>query len=258
MSFANVLSISVSDPFGAVGGQGDLKTFMALETYGMNVVTSIQMVSEVVPISASTIEKQLNLALSVESIQAIKLGAVPDITAIECLASVLSQFKSVPIVCDPECFLVSEPDRKSWFETFKRLLLPLVSVLVINVDEVTEWIESSRPTTEKEMISLICELRKLAVPTIVFTGGHLDEAQCTDLLIEPNRVQRLSTERSKTAQYTGAGSTLSAGITAYLAQGLNEFDAVVKAKKFVTTALVHSSDLDLSGKSYPLHHGFKK
>jgi hydroxymethylpyrimidine/phosphomethylpyrimidine kinase len=258
MSFPNILSISISDPFGAVGVQGDIKTFMALETYGVSVITSIQMASEVSLISAATIESQIKVALSIGSIQAIKLGGLPDVATIECVAMVLSKLEQTHIICDPECFLVGTVERERWFEAFKRLLLPLVSVLVINVDEVTEWIESSRPTTENEMISLISELRKLNVPTIVFTGGHLDETHCTDLLIEPNQVQKISTERSKTLKYTGAGSALSAGITAYLAKGFNEFDAVFKAKKFVTMALANSMELDLHEKSYPLNHGFDK
>lgn len=261
MRLPNVFSISLSDPLGAAGIQGDIKTFMANACYGLTAMTAVRLPNTITPLSKKTIEEQCQSLVAEQAfsaLSAIKIGTLPDEASIEFLAAFLDKLAlDVPVVCDTECFLENIEERQRWFACFKQRLLPFVTVLVINVDEVTDWVESSRPGSEQEMINLISALRELNVPTIVFTGGHLQQTQSTDLLIERNQVQRLTIERSHVTDYKGAGNTLSAAITANLAYGLSHFDAVVKGKKFVTSALAHSSQLGITDKFVPLNHGFK-
>ena len=81
MRFANVLSIAGSDPSGGAGIQADLKTFSALGTYGMSVLTALTAqstrgVTGVVALEPEFVVAQLETLHEDVAIHGIKVGMV--------------------------------------------------------------------------------------------------------------------------------------------------------------------------------------
>ena len=83
-------------------------------------------------------------------------------------------------------------------------------------------------------------------------GGHL--AGCADdvLVMSEEEVIWFSEKRVKTQNTHGTGCTLSSAIAAYLAKGLSLKEAVERAKRYLTGALIH--DLDLGKGFGPVNH----
>jgi hydroxymethylpyrimidine/phosphomethylpyrimidine kinase len=83
-------------------------------------------------------------------------------------------------------------------------------------------------------------------------GGHLETEVMTDLLVTPDGMRRFAHARLRTASTHGTGCTLSAAITAGLAQGRRLDDAVADAVDFVHRAMLAAPALG-SGHG-PLNH----
>jgi hydroxymethylpyrimidine/phosphomethylpyrimidine kinase len=103
MSIANVLSIAGSDPSGGAGIQADLKTFSALGTYGMAVISGLtaqntQGVHAIEMPSTNFIDKQLDAILSDVRVDAVKIGMLGAADVVETVAKRLHDNYSGPVV----------------------------------------------------------------------------------------------------------------------------------------------------------------
>ena len=79
----NILSIAGTDPTGGAGIQADLKTFGALGTYGMAVVTAIvaqntRAVTQVAAQPPALVAAQLDAVFDDVRVDAVKIGMVAD------------------------------------------------------------------------------------------------------------------------------------------------------------------------------------
>ena len=104
---ANVLSIAGSDPSGGAGIQADLKTFSALGTYGMSVITALtaqstQGVTGVVTLDPEFVMAQLDTLKADIAIHGVKVGMVANVELAEAIACVLAREEwDAPVVLDP-------------------------------------------------------------------------------------------------------------------------------------------------------------
>ena len=107
--YFRALTIAGSDNSGGAGIQADLKTFSALECYGMSVITALtaqntQGVYSIQELKPEFIEEQFNAILDDIGIDAIKIGMLFNIPIIKVVAKCLHKLKGCPIVLDPVMF----------------------------------------------------------------------------------------------------------------------------------------------------------
>ena len=91
-----LLTIAGSDSCGGAGIQADLKTFSALGTYGMSVITAITAqntmgVESVRELDREIIEDQINCLFQDIPIDAVKVGMVASREIIDVIEETLSQ-----------------------------------------------------------------------------------------------------------------------------------------------------------------------
>jgi len=79
-------------------------------------------------------------------------------------------------------------------------------------------------------------LHRMGARHVLVKGGHL-EGKATDIFFDGSRIERLSSPRIPTTNLHGTGCVLSAAMTAFVALGLPLYDAIVRAKDFVTEAI---------------------
>ena len=102
----HLLTIAGSDSSGGAGIQADLKTFSALGTYGMSVITAVTAqntcgVTMVQNIDKQVVEAQVNAVFDDIRVDAVKIGMVSDKDIIRKIAQRLRFYKPPIIVVDP-------------------------------------------------------------------------------------------------------------------------------------------------------------
>ena len=236
------LSIAGSDNSAGAGAQADLKTFTALGVYGLTAITCVVAevpgkVSAIAPVPPEIVAEQVRLSLSAYPVGAVKTGMLHSRFVIEAICSVLEGVRR-PLVVDPVMIATSgapllEPEG---IDAYRTRLFPLASLVTPNLDEAAVlW---GRPISSlPEMREAGRELCEQFGCAFLLKGGHL-KGEAVDLLVtrEGESVE-FSTPRVPGVSTHGTGCTLSAAITAGLAQGLPLAEAVACAKQFVTRAI---------------------
>src|SRR6266480_1071921 len=103
---ANVLTIAGSDPSGGAGIQADLKTFAALGTYGMSVLTGLTAqntrgVREVHDVPARFVTAQLDAVFDDVRVDAVKIGMLGTAEVARAVAATLAARRPPYVVLDP-------------------------------------------------------------------------------------------------------------------------------------------------------------
>ncbi len=243
MNSVYACTIAGSDSSGGAGIQVDLKTFTALGTWGLSVVTALtaqspSAVRGVEPVSPSMITAQLFALLEVFPIGAFKTGMLG--TAEACRAVANAVPADVPLVVDPVMIATSGGrllDEEAVGALVDRLL-PRATLVTPNLVEA--GILTGRPVrTLDEMRRATEDLRALGATAILMKGGHAMGTEAVDLLVDAEGARTYSGPRYP-FEVHGSGCCLSAAIAGGLAQGLGLRDAVALGKHVVSGAIAFS------------------
>jgi hydroxymethylpyrimidine/phosphomethylpyrimidine kinase len=255
----NVLTIAGSDSCGGAGIQADLKTFSALGTYGMSVITAVTAqnttgVYQVREMEEEIVQAQINCLLDDICIHAVKIGMVSSVAIIDTIAACL-QNQAPPIVLDPVmvsksgCHLL-QPE--STLELV-HVLFPLAKVVTPNLFE-AEVITGDKIETLAQMQEAAVKIHELGASHVVVKGGHLT-GEAIDVLFNGTEFSFIKGTRIPTSNTHGTGCTFSSAIAAYLARGCDVAEAVKAAKAYINGAILNS--LELGQGVGPTHHFFK-
>lgn len=241
----NVLTIAGSDSCGGAGIQADIKTFSALGTYGMSVITAVtvqntQGVFGCQDITPEVIGGQIDAIFTDIEVAAVKIGMVSQIDTICIIAQKLRAYQGPKIVLDPVMisksgFDLMKPEAK---ETLIKELIPLAYIVTPNLPE-AEVITGMEIKDLAAMEEAARRIYAMGAQNVLIKGGHL-ENDATDLLFDGKEVVKLLGKRISTKNTHGTGCTLSSAIAANLAKGDSVLDAVTKAKEYITVAIAHS------------------
>jgi hydroxymethylpyrimidine/phosphomethylpyrimidine kinase len=257
-SIETALTIAGSDSSGGAGIQADLKTFQALGVYGMSAVTAVtvqntQMVHAIQEIDPQIVHDQITCLFDDLTIHAVKIGMVSSVRLINAIADALEKVQRPPVVLDPVMIsksgyaLLKEDARQALVER----LFPLANVVTPNLHEAETLVGRAIGDLE-QMEAAARQIVKLGADKVVVKGGHLDDRAATDIVYDGRACRQLSSPRTATTNTHGTGCTFSSAIAAYLAKGETFFEAVQKAKAYITGAIEHALDI---GKGHgPTHH----
>jgi hypothetical protein len=106
MKIPTVLSIAGSDPSGGAGIQGDIKTIFAEDCYGMGVVTGLTVqntlgVSDVMPVPADFLYRQIDEVISDIKPEATKIGMIVSAEQIDVVVKLIERHGLENIIVDP-------------------------------------------------------------------------------------------------------------------------------------------------------------
>ncbi|WP_163192300.1 bifunctional hydroxymethylpyrimidine kinase/phosphomethylpyrimidine kinase [Clostridium thermarum] len=240
-----VLTIAGSDSSGGAGIQADLKTFSALGTFGMSVITAVtaqntQGVFAVQDISVEVIKKQIDAIFDDIQVDGVKIGMVSQIETIKVIADQLRKYKPQNIVLDP--VMVSKSGyhllNPEAGEVLIKELVPLADIVTPNIPE-AEVITGRKINTYEEMEKAAAIIHHMGAKKVLIKGGHI-QGDSTDIIFEGETYIYLKTPRIVTKNTHGTGCTLSSAIAANLAKGCSIVEAVTAAKEYITTAIEHS------------------
>ncbi len=254
------LTIAGSDSSGGAGIQADMKTFQALGVFGMSAVTAVtvqntQKVYAIQEIDPQIVRDQIVCLFDDINIHAVKIGMVASVPLIESIAEALGALNRPPVVLDPVMIsksgyaLLKQDARQALIDH----LFPLAEVVTPNIHE-AESLTAMTIKSEAEMQKCAKKILDLGAAKVVVKGGHMQGATATDILYDGDRFVSIQAPRIETHNTHGTGCTFSSAIAAHLALGLPFFNAVTRAKDYISGAIAHSLDI---GKGHgPTHHFF--
>ena len=253
------LTIAGSDSSGGAGIQADLKTFTAFGVYGASVITALtaqntQGVRGVETVSAAFVVAQMDAVLEDLEVGAIKTGMLATAEIVTAISRRLAAGPWPPLVVDPVMVATSgdaliAPDA---VEAVRSTLLPLAALITPNLPEAARLLETGQAATEAQVAAQAKALYALGCRAVLIKGGHGEGDTAVDYLYDGATLRRFALPRVDTRHTHGTGCTLSAAITALLAQGAPLPEAVERAKTFVWQGLQQGRNLRIGHGSGPV------
>lgn len=260
-SVPNVLSIAGSDPSGGAGVQADLKTFAALQCYGMAAITALtaqntQGVRAVHVPPADFVGAQIDAIFDDVRVDAVKIGMLATGAIVETVAGRLVRHGARAIVLDPVLVATSgdslgAPDV---VDALLAHLTPIARLITPNLAEAARL--TGLPVSDE-----IADMRRAGeallargARAVLIKGGHGTGETAVDLLVTPPGGETFSAPRIATRNTHGTGCTLSSAIAAFLARGLALNEAVARAKAYLTGALASADALSVGRGHGPVNH----
>lgn len=246
------LTIAGTDPTGGAGVMADLKSFHACGVYGMAAITSIlaqntKGVQYIHNLEPSWLEEQLNSVYDDELPQALKTGMIASKEMMELIQTYIIKHPEIPYVIDPVMLAKSgdslmDDEGKN---NLKTILLPYATVATPNIPEAEEITGITINNEEDIYKAGHIFINEIGSKGVVIKGGHAndDKENATDYLFMKDNVYKFTEPRFDTPHTHGTGCTFSAVITAELAKGKTIFDAVQKAKQFISMGIQFTPEI---------------
>ncbi len=254
-----VLTIAGSDSSGGAGIQADLKTIQANGAYGMSVITALTAqntkgVRGVFNSSPEFVGLQMDAVFEDIFPDAVKIGMVSEEAIILEIVKKLREYGAGNIVVDP--VMVSTSGSKlmddSASKVLIRELLPLASLITPNMSE-AEVLSGIAVRDRESMLDAGRIIAQYLDGAVLIKGGHLED-RADDLLLIDREPIWLEAGRLDNPNTHGTGCTLSSAIATNLAKGDGIYDAVLKAKAYISGAI--EDGLDLGYGRGPLNHSY--
>lgn len=256
------LSIAGFDGSGGAGIQADLKTFSAFGCYGMTVLTALPVqntcgVRSCYNISLQAIEEQLHAIFDDIKPDSIKIGMLFNSEIIELVAEFLKKnAHNIPIVIDPVTIAKSGDPLllPEAVDTLISKLMPLATLITPNLPEAHTF--TGIDAQSEEGMRLVGEkLLALGPQYVLLKGGHLATSTSNDLLMGKNGESHwFESARIESKNTHGTGCTLSAAITACLAQNIEIQKACGIAKRYLFNAIKAAKENSVGKGHGPVHH----
>ncbi|MDD7986713.1 bifunctional hydroxymethylpyrimidine kinase/phosphomethylpyrimidine kinase [Lentisphaera marina] len=233
------LTVAGSDSGGEAGIQADLQVFNYFNCHALSVLTATtaQSRSRVLStneVSLESFSDQLEVIFSDFEFKSMKTGMLVGKRFIECFLE--KKPGTIDLVVDPLMVSTSGTDllnRDAW-ALMKDVLIPQASIVTPNFPELHYLLNSQGIESGEVIIQKFFE--ELGVP-VYLKGGHNPQAPSVDYFINSDGLWTLTTEQLLVKASHGTGCRLSAALAAGLANDLNELDAAIKAKQYLSASL---------------------
>ena len=241
--FPAALTIAGSDPSGGAGIQIDLKTFGAIQVWGMAVITSLtaqnrNRVSSVWAMDPAVVGEQIQTLLEDIPPGAVKTGMLATSGIIQKIVGILPP--EIPLVVDPVMISTSGHQLldESAIQVLMDQLIPCATIITPNIPE-AEVLTGITIRGESDMVEAGRHLLGLGPRAVVVKGGHGVGDESVDLLISRDGIIRLRSPRLP-YQVHGSGCCFSAAVTGYLAGGCTIEEACTKGKDLVSLGITRA------------------
>ena len=242
---ACVVTFNANDPSGAGGLTADITAIASAGGHALAVVTGtyVRDTAEIFDhfsFDEEAVAEQARTALEDMTAGAIKVGFVGSPENISAIAEIASDYADVPLVAYmPNLSWWDESQIDAYLDAFRELLLPQTTVLVGNHSTLWRWLlpdwPGERNPSAKDIAKAAAEL---GVSYTLVTGVPLPDQFIDNVLATPQAVLYSEKFERFEAIFAGAGDTLSAAVTALLANGHDLQSATSEA----LTYLDHSLD----------------
>lgn len=242
---ACVMTFNANDPSGAGGLTADISAIASAGAHALAVVTGayVRDTAEIfdhIAFDEDAVTEQARTTLEDMPVAAIKVGFVGSPETISAIAEIASDYADVPLIAYmPNLSWWEEEAIDNYLDAFRELMLPQTTVLVGNHSSLWRWL---LPDWSGDKSPSARDIAKAAsdfgVPYTLVTGIPLPDQFIDNVLATPQAVLYSEKFERFEAVFAGAGDTLTAALSALLANGHNLQAATAEA----LTYLDHSLD----------------
>lgn len=242
---ACVMTFNANDPSGAGGLTADISAISSAGAHALAVVTGayVRDTAEIfdhIAFDEDAVTEQARTTLEDMPVAAIKVGFVGSPETISAIAEIASDYADVPLIAYmPNLSWWEEDAIDSYLDAFRELMLPQTTVLVGNHSSLWRWLlpdwTGDKSPSARDIAKAASEF---GVPYTLVTGIPLPEQFIDNVLATPQSVLYSEKFERFEAVFAGAGDTLTAALSALLANGHNLQAATSEA----LTYLDHSLD----------------
>jgi len=253
------LTIAGSDSGGGAGIQADLKTFQRFGVFGTSAITAVTAqntrgVRQWEPVSPDLVRAQIDAVADDLAPAAVKTGMIGNRAVAITVAAAIRDHSLRNYVLDPVMVATSgdkllEDDA---IEVIRNQLVPLASLVTPNLHE-AEILVGER-LEDEDAIAHAAEriVDDIGAAAVLIKGGHFPSGDRVVDTLYDGDIRSFRGQRLQTTNIHGTGCTLSAAITALLANGESLHAAVRQSIEYVQKAIATAPGLG-SG-SGPLNH----
>ena len=239
-----VMTFNASDPSGAGGLTADVTAIASAGGHVLAVVTGayVRDTAEVVDhisFDEEAVSEQARTALEDMPVSAIKVGFVGNPENISVVAEIAADYAEVPVIAYmPNLSWWDSNKIDDYLDAFRELMLPQTTILVGNHSSLWRWLlpdwSGERNPTAKDIAKAAAQL---GVPYTLVTGIPLPEQFIDNALATPQAILYSEKFERFEAVFSGAGDTLSAALTALLANGHDLQAATAEALTYLDQSL---------------------
>ncbi|MBR4119144.1 MAG: bifunctional hydroxymethylpyrimidine kinase/phosphomethylpyrimidine kinase [Bacteroidales bacterium] len=260
--YVKCLTIAGSDSGGGAGIQADLKTMSAIGVYGMSAITAVTAqntikVNEIYPIPPEIVSSQINSVIEDIGCDTVKIGMLYSADIVKAVASELKKFSPKNIVLDPVLISTSncELNKENCIEAIINYLIPICSLITPNFDECYK-LTGIKPSNWKNVHLAAKKFIGYGAKAVLIKGGHnIKGKYSTDYLLTNKGFEYYyKSVAINTTNLHGTGCTLSSAITSYLALGYNLHEAILRAKRYISNAIKHGTNITTGQGCGPVNH----
>ncbi len=243
LEIKKVIAIGGSDPSGGAGIQADIKTFTELGVYAYTAIAAVTAqnskgVKSYEILSARFLRDQIEAILDDTKVHGVKTGMLGSSENIMEVVYLVSGQMIENSVIDPVIrandgkMLVSEAS----ITVLKKRLLPYCFMVTPNASE-AKWLTGVNVKNVDDFVKAAKVLKETGVEWVLIKGGHLGGQKAVDLLFDGKNEFYFETDKVPIENVRGTGCMLASAICAFLAQGMQAYDAVDKAKTYVVNKI---------------------
>ena len=241
-----LLCFAGHDPTGGAGLQADAEAVAAVGCHALTVVTTLTVqnshnIERLEPVPAGWITAQTRCLMADFSIQAIKIGLLGSLAAIDEVTTLLATLPpEVPVVLDP--ILRSGGGRPladgAYIDALRQQLLPRATCLTPNIDELLQL------AGVDDEAQAVARLLDSGCAYLLVSGGHdADSLWLENRLYGPQGVIQRHRWPRLPQRYHGSGCTLAALLCAHLALGHSLPEAAMMSGERCHRAMVDAEPL---------------
>ncbi|TNG00325.1 MAG: hydroxymethylpyrimidine/phosphomethylpyrimidine kinase [Gammaproteobacteria bacterium] len=233
------LVFAANDPSGGAGLQADIEAMASMGCHAAPVITAVTVqdtenVQAVEPVRVSTVIHQARTILEDMPVAAVKIGLLPDVSTVEAIHSILSDFPVTPVVLDPVIRAgggsrLIDDETKNAMAT---LLFPQTTVLTPNGPEARQF---SLCTDNLDACGF--SLLEAGCEYVLISGGHERDEQVTNTLFGNHRVLERFQWQRLPGEFHGTGCTLASSIAGLLSHGQEPLSAISEAQQYTWEAI---------------------
>ncbi|MGH1471120.1 MAG: bifunctional hydroxymethylpyrimidine kinase/phosphomethylpyrimidine kinase [Cellvibrionaceae bacterium] len=247
-----IISLSSHDPTGSSGIQADIETASSLGCHCTPIITAVcakdtQSLKDIIATETGFLIEQTRAILEDMPVRAIKIGMMATVENVEAIHAILCDYPDIPVILDPVIAEFSNElfNTPGIIRATQALLLPMTTIATPDSVEAQQFARQADTVDAcaHEILETGCDY--------VMVSGSVRTADNYGNTLYANRrvVKHYDWPRLKMLSH-GAGATLSASISSYLAHGIRVEEAVQQAQQFTWEALAASRRLGM-GRQIP-------
>lgn len=240
-----LLTINSHDPSGGAGVVADVETANSLGCHCVSAITALnvrdtQNLKDRQSTSASLLIEQVRVALEDSVVTAIKIGDVATIAQAEVIHTILGEYRDIPVVLDPVLHHGAEDGDVN--AAVRLLLFPRASVSILSTEHVGKL-----STCGDSISASVQELLEFGCDQILVTVTGNEQNKISNRLYSTRGIDKEYSWEALTNTFHGAGSTLSAAVTAYLAHGFDLLESLQQGQQFAWHAMSQARRVGMGG-----------